>query len=96
MAVLSAKLNPKGGVTIPAQIREQFGLEGGSVLMFRVEAGVIIITPAILVPIEQYDLRRKAEFILNNAIDSEDYARATKEVRKMGFDPDTIPHDKPG
>ena len=34
--------------------------------------------------------------MLSNAVDEEDYARAKarakEEVRKMGLDPDTIPH----
>jgi hypothetical protein len=30
-----------------------------------------------------------------NAVDAADYAEAVIEVRKMGLDPDTIPHDKP-
>jgi hypothetical protein len=28
-------------------------------------------------------------------VDAADYADAVTEVREMGLDPDTIPHDKP-
>ena len=45
--------------------------------------------------IEIYTSERKAEFLLNNAIDSEDYAKAIGEIRKLGLDPEKVPHDKP-
>ena len=38
---------------------------------------------------------RKAEFLLSNAVDAADYARAVGEVRDLGLDPDSIPHAKP-
>jgi hypothetical protein len=44
---------------------------------------------------ELYTPERKAEFLLSNAIDAEDYARAIEEVKKMGLDPDMVPHRKP-
>lgn len=55
----------------------------------------ILLQPAALVPIETYSLERKAEFLLSNAVDAADYARAVGEVRELGLDPDSIPHAKP-
>jgi hypothetical protein len=46
-------------------------------------------------PIEMYSKERKAGFLLNNAIDPEDYEAARKAVREMGLDPDAIPHERP-
>ena len=46
-------------------------------------------------PLESYSPERKAEFLLSNAVDGEDYARAEEEVRKLGLDPATIPHHRP-
>jgi hypothetical protein len=37
----------------------------------------------------------KAEFLLSNAIDDSNYRKARKEVRKLGLDPDSIPHLRP-
>jgi hypothetical protein len=45
--------------------------------------------------IENYSPERLAEFLLNNAATPEEYAAAVQEVRKMGIDPTTIPHEKP-
>ena len=46
-------------------------------------------------PVEVYSARRKAEFLLNNAVDAADYKRAVRAVRKLGLDPETIPHRRP-
>jgi hypothetical protein len=45
--------------------------------------------------VEIYTPERRAEFLLSNAVDAEDYARAVEEVRKLGLDPATILHHKP-
>ena len=44
---------------------------------------------------ERYTPRRLAQFLLENATDAADYAAARREVRKLGLDPDKIPHDRP-
>lgn len=53
-----------------------------------------LIRKAVTLPVEHYSLERKAEFILSNATNKTDYARARKEVKKLGLDPDCIPHYK--
>ena len=45
--------------------------------------------------IEIYTPERIAEFLLSNAVDVADYDAAADEVRAMGLDPNTIPHDRP-
>jgi len=45
--------------------------------------------------VERYTPRRLAQFLLENATDAADYASARREVRKLGIDPDRIPHDPP-
>jgi hypothetical protein len=44
---------------------------------------------------ERYTPRRLAQFLLESATDAADYAAARREVRKLGLDPDKIPHDHP-
>jgi hypothetical protein len=48
-----------------------------------------------LPPMETYSDERIAEFLLNNSVGAEDYARAREEVRTLGLDPDAIDHDRP-
>jgi len=47
------------------------------------------------VPIEVYGSERRAEFLLSNAVDAEDYRRAQDAVRRMGLDPADIAHERP-
>ena len=55
----------------------------------------VLIRPAVALPVESYSDERKAEFLLTNAVDAQDYAWAREEVRKLGLDPDHVPHDRP-
>jgi hypothetical protein len=48
-----------------------------------------------VLPVEIYNPERRAEFLLNNAVDAEDYRRARAEVKRMGLDPDQTSHRKP-
>jgi hypothetical protein len=44
---------------------------------------------------EIYSQQHIAEFLVNNAVTPEDYASAIEEVRRLGIDPASIPHEKP-
>jgi hypothetical protein len=55
----------------------------------------ILAEGAVATPVEIYSSRRRAEFLLNNALDAADYKRAVREVRKLGMNPADIPHRKP-
>ena len=48
-----------------------------------------------ILPFESYTPERIAEFLLNNAVDCEDYKQAREEVKTLGLDPETITHRKP-
>jgi hypothetical protein len=48
-----------------------------------------------VLPVEIYNPERRAEFLLNNAVDAEDYRRACAEVKRMGLNPDRTSHHKP-
>jgi AbrB family looped-hinge helix DNA binding protein len=91
----TGKIGRNGTLVIPAKLRRRFGLkEGGMVVLQETEDG-ISIRPAVAVPVEVYSARRKAEFLLNNAVGADDYKRAVRAVRKLGLDPESIPHRRP-
>ena len=90
-----SKVGKRGTVVIPAPLRRRFGIEEGSLVVTEATEDGILIRPAVAVPVEVYTPRRKAEFLLSNAIDADDYAWAVEEVRRMGLDPEAIPHRKP-
>ena len=81
-------------MVIPAALRRRYGIEEGSLIIAEDREEGIPIRPAVAVRLESYTPERKAEFLLSNAVDKQDYARAEEEVRRMGLDPNTILHDK--
>lgn len=46
--------------------------------------------PAAVLPLETYSRERKAEFLLTNATDEDDYRRAVEAVRAMGLDLEVV------
>ncbi len=93
--VETVRLGKRGTVVIPARLRKRFRLTEGSYVVFEPQEDGMLIRPAVLLPIETYTPERKAEFLLSNAADAADYARAVKEVRKMGLNPEKIEHFRP-
>jgi AbrB family looped-hinge helix DNA binding protein len=91
----TGRVGKRGTVVIPAELRRRFGIEEGGFVITEEREDGILIRPAELRAVEIYTPRRKAEFLLNNAATKADYAKAVSEVRKMGLDPESIPHDKP-
>ena len=91
----TSRVGKWGTVVIPAALRRRFGIEEGSLVIAEDRGEGILIRPAVAVPLESYSQERKAEFLLSNAVDGEDYARAEEEVRKMGLDPTAIRHRRP-
>jgi AbrB family looped-hinge helix DNA binding protein len=91
----TSKLGKKGVFTIPAALRKRFGLHDGSLVIAEERADGILLRPAVATPLEMYDDKRAAGFLLSNAVDAADYEAARKEVRALGLDPDAITHRKP-
>jgi AbrB family looped-hinge helix DNA binding protein len=81
----TSKVGKRGVVVIPARMRWRFGLKEGSLFIAEETEGGILIRPAVALPIESYTPERKAEFLLSNAVDREEYEEALKEVRQWGL-----------
>lgn len=93
--VEASRVGKRGAIIIPARLRHRFGIEEGDFVIAEEREEGILLRRAEVKPIEVYTPERKAEFLLNNAVDAADYADAVAEVRNMGLDPEQIPHDKP-
>lgn len=91
----SSRIGKRGTFVIPAALRRRFGLSEGAIVIAEETEDGILIRPAVTLPVESYSPERRAEFLLSNATDDEDYARARKEVEAMGLDPETIVHHRP-
>jgi AbrB family looped-hinge helix DNA binding protein len=83
-----------GDVPIPQSIRELTGIEAGTRVQLEVSDDVIVIRP-VREDVELYSSERKAEFLLSNAVDANDYANACEVVRKLGLDPNQVAHHRP-
>jgi AbrB family looped-hinge helix DNA binding protein len=91
----STKVGKRGTVVIPAETRRRYCIDEGTVLIVAERDEGILLQPVALVPLETYSPQRQAEFLLSNAVDDDDYARAIDKVRELGLDPDSIPHSRP-
>jgi AbrB family looped-hinge helix DNA binding protein len=91
----TGRVGKRGTVVIPASLRRRFGIVEGTLVIAEEREEGVLIRPAAALPVEIYTLERRAEFLLSTAVDTEDYARACEEVRKLGLNPDSVPHHKP-
>ncbi|MBI3968319.1 MAG: AbrB/MazE/SpoVT family DNA-binding domain-containing protein [Chloroflexi bacterium] len=89
------KVGKYGSIVIPAELRHRFGVESGSFVIAEASDAGILIRPASDEFVEIYTPEREAEFLLSNAVDDDDDARACETVRSLGLDPATIPHYRP-
>lgn len=95
MAAETSKVGKRGTVVIPASLRRRYGFNEGSLVIAEERAEGVLIRPAAALPVEIYNPERRAEFLLSNAVNPEDYELARKAVRKLGLDPDAISHYNP-
>ena len=93
--VETSKVGKRGTVVLPSRLRKRFGISEGSLVIAEERGDGILIRPAVALPVEIYSPERIAEFLLNNAVDAEDYARAVEEVRRLGLNPEAILHERP-
>ncbi len=92
----TAIIGKRGTLVLPASMRKRLGLAEGSLVLLEEDAeGGVLLRPAAAMPIEIYSPMRRAEFLLENAADAEDYERARRLVRELGLDPDAIAHQRP-
>ena len=96
MSSTTSRVGKRGTIVVPAALRDRYGLEEGVLVIAEEREDGILLRPAVAVPVEIYTPERRAEFLLNNAVDADDYRSAVAEVRKLGLDPDDIPHRPPG
>jgi AbrB family looped-hinge helix DNA binding protein len=95
MASTTSRVGKRGTIVVPAALRKQYGLEEGALFIAEEREDGILLRPAAVFPIEIYTQERRAEFLLNNAVDADDYRHAVAEVKALGLDPESISHQRP-
>lgn len=91
----TSRVGKRGTIVPPAELRRRYGLEEGTLVVAEAREGGILLRPAVAVPVEIYTSERRAEFLLSNAVDADEYAKAHRAVEAMGVDPDAMPHQRP-
>lgn len=95
MDLETIKIGRRGTVVLPVALRKEYRLEEGALLIAEALPEGILLRPALALSVERYTPERKAQFLLNNAVNTEDYLWAVEEVKKLGLDPESIPHERP-
>lgn len=90
----TTRVGKRGVVVVPAALRRKYRLREGSLVLAEEKPDGILLRPAVALPVEIYSPERRAEFLLSNAVDAEDYEAAQKAVRALGLDPAVIDHVK--
>jgi AbrB family looped-hinge helix DNA binding protein len=91
----AVKVGKRGAIVVPARLRKRYGIEEGTLVTAEAREEGVLIRPAVVLPVERYSPERQAEFLLSNATTDKDYQRARKAVKRLGLDPDAIPHHRP-
>ncbi len=89
------RVGKRGTIIVPARLRRRHGIEEGTLVTTEAREDGVLIRPAVVLPVERYTPERKAEFLLSTATTEKDYLRARKDVKRLGVDPDSIPHHRP-
>jgi len=56
------QLSPRGQITLPVDVRNTLGVKAGDAMVVSIEDGRIVLSPAVVTPIERYTDERVAEF----------------------------------
>lgn len=94
--VETAIIGKRGTLVLPAALRKRLGLSEGSLVLIEDDpGGGVRLRLAAALPVEIYSPTRRAELLLDNAVDARDYQRARRLVRDLGLDPDAVAHQRP-
>lgn len=91
----AVKVGKRGTIIVPAKLRKRYGIQEGTLVTAEAREDGVLIRPAVVVPVERYTPERQAEFLLSTAATEKDYQSARKEVKRLGLDPNAIPHRRP-
>ena len=94
MAEEFLQMGKRGTVVIPAKLRKKLGMEDGCLLLVSESNGEIRLRLAQLLNPDSDAKLKMAGRLLSGAEDLGEYFAALEEVKRMGFDPDEIPHER--
>lgn len=94
MAEEFLQMGKRGTVVIPAKLRKKLGMVDGSLLWVSEVDGAVQLRLAKVVAPDNDARFKMAQRLLSAAENLGEYFAAMEEVRRMGFDPDEVPHER--
>lgn len=88
------QMGKRGTVVIPAKLRKKLGMVDGCLLLVAEAEGSIRLRVAKVLNPDTDARLKMAERLLSGAEDLGEYFAAMEEVKRMGFDPDEVPHER--
>jgi bifunctional DNA-binding transcriptional regulator/antitoxin component of YhaV-PrlF toxin-antitoxin module len=88
------QMGKRGTVVIPAKLRKKFGMTDGCLLGIREVDGAVELRLAKVLSVDGDARLKMAQRLLSGAEDLGEYFAAMEEVRRMGFEPDEVPHER--
>lgn len=90
----AVRMDDDGNLVIPDEFRRQHGLDRDAKVVVESREDGLFLRPTSSLTRHTYSEQRRAEFLLANATDDEEYRQAVETVRAMGLDPNDIPHGR--
>ena len=94
MTEVFIQMGKRGTVVIPAKMRKKLSMLDGCLLLVGETEGVIRLRVAKVMNPDADSRLKMAQCLLSRAEDLGEYFSAMEEVRRMGFDPDEVPHER--
>ena len=68
----AVKVGKRGTIIVPAKLRKRYGIEDGTLVTAEARGDGVLIRPAVVLPVERYTPKRKAEFRLSSRLPEEE------------------------
>lgn len=91
----AVRVDEDGNLVIPQEFRRRHGLERDAKVVVESTADGLFLRPVSSLSRHTYSDERRAEFLLSNATNEEDYRQAVETVRSMGLNPEQVSHERP-
>lgn len=91
----AVRVDDDGNLIIPEEFRRKHGLDGDARVVVESREDGLFLRPASSLSRHTYSEQRRAEFLLANAADDDEYRRATETIRAMGLNPNDVPQERP-
>ena len=76
-------VSSRGQITLPADMRKRLGVKGGDVMLLEDRGHELVLKPAPVVDVEQYDDEQIARWDVEDLLADDERARIVRTVRSL-------------